>query len=217
MISRTGNSRIRRATTDLEGSRAFTLIELILVMALLLIVLSLSAPALSGFFRGRTLDSEANRFLSLTRYGQSRAISEGVPMLLWVDKESREYGLREEGSYSAAGSRSSDAKESVFQLAPDLEMELEFVGGVSGASGLSGGLGTVGSGTGTGRAMEFQSAGTTLPSIRFLPDGFIAETSPDLIWIRRGEKDNLAITRSRNRLNYEIQTNKLEIGARQLR
>ncbi len=65
--------------------------------------------------------------------------------------------------------------------------------------------------------MEFQSAGTTLPSIRFLPDGFIAETSPDLIWIRRGEKDHLAITRSRNRLNYEIQTNKLEIGARQLR
>src|SRR5437667_3469223 len=62
--------------------RAFTLIELILVMALLVIVMAVSAPALSNFFRGRTLDSEARCFMSLTRYGQSRAVSEGIPMVL---------------------------------------------------------------------------------------------------------------------------------------
>src|SRR5262249_9004612 len=37
----------------------FTLIELILVMALLTVAVSVTAPALSNFFRGRALDSEA--------------------------------------------------------------------------------------------------------------------------------------------------------------
>src|SRR5207249_2115896 len=65
------------ASPRLPFTCAFTLIELILVMALLAIVLAVSAPALSTFFQGRTLDSEVRRFLSLTRYGQSRAVSEG--------------------------------------------------------------------------------------------------------------------------------------------
>ena len=38
-----------------------------------------------GVFRGRNLDNEARQFLSLTRYGQSRAISEGVPVELWIN------------------------------------------------------------------------------------------------------------------------------------
>src|SRR5213080_192627 len=58
--------------------RAFTLIELILVMALLSIVLAVSAPALSSFFRGRNIDAEGRRLVSLIRYGQGRAVSEGV-------------------------------------------------------------------------------------------------------------------------------------------
>ncbi len=73
---------LRRAEANCAG--AFTLIELILVMAMLAIVISVALPSLKGFFRGRNLDSEARRFLSLTRYGQSRAVSEGVPMVLWI-------------------------------------------------------------------------------------------------------------------------------------
>ena len=56
-------------------------------MALLTMVISLTAPSLSRFFRGRTLDSEARRLLALTRSGQSRAVSEGMPMDLWVDAD----------------------------------------------------------------------------------------------------------------------------------
>ncbi len=58
--------------------RAFTLIEFILVMGLLAVVIALSAPSLSNFFRGRKLESEARRFVSVTRYGQSRAVAEGL-------------------------------------------------------------------------------------------------------------------------------------------
>src|ERR1043165_7901245 len=87
-------------TTAAEPRQAFTLIELILVMAILSIVLAVAAPSLSNFFRGRSLDSEARRFVALTRYGQSRAVSEGVPMVLWLDSSARAYGLEQEISYS---------------------------------------------------------------------------------------------------------------------
>lgn len=206
--------RIRRATDPIK-SGGFTLLELILVMAVLLIVLSISAPSLSGFFRGRTLDSETHRFLALTRYAQSRAIAEGVPMVLWLDKDNRSYGLRQE-----TGSGELDRKEIEYALGQDLDLEFEFVlqrrtnlGSGSGASGSRMG------GNAAGSSVEFQPQGVTLPNIRFLPDGYITETSPDLIWIKRneqtpsrGEQDRMAITRSLNRLHYEVQTNKLAYG-----
>ena len=48
------------------AGRAFTLIELILVMALLTIAASLVAPKMASFFRGRAHDQEARRLLALT-------------------------------------------------------------------------------------------------------------------------------------------------------
>src|SRR3974390_2908230 len=72
---------------------AFTLIELILVMAVLTIAASITAPALANFFRGRTLDSEARRLLALTRHGQSRAVSARLPMELWFDTAHSPFGL----------------------------------------------------------------------------------------------------------------------------
>ncbi len=77
----------------------FTFIELIVVMAMLTIVLALSVPSLSPFFKGRTLDEEARRFLTLTRYGHSEAISRGVPMELWVNVNTGEYGLLPRAGY----------------------------------------------------------------------------------------------------------------------
>ena len=70
----------------------FTLIELILVLALLVIITSLAAPAMANFIRGRALDSEARRLSALMHAGQSRAVSEGVPMMLWVDEKQGAYG-----------------------------------------------------------------------------------------------------------------------------
>src|SRR5262245_32345834 len=100
-----GTVPVPRARLDRGGRarrrhrRAFTLIELILVMALLMIVAAVSFPSLRNFFQGRSLDSEARRFLSLTRYAQSRAISEGIPMVLWLDAREGTYGLQAETGY----------------------------------------------------------------------------------------------------------------------
>ena len=84
-----------RPATDRRRSRAFTLIELIIVMALLVIIAGIVTPRLAGFFKGRKLDDEAYRIVALTQHAQNRAISEGIPMSLWIDTENQVYGIRE--------------------------------------------------------------------------------------------------------------------------
>jgi type II secretion system protein H len=169
---------------------AFTLIELILVMAMLSIVLSLAGPSLARFFRGRGLDSEARRFLALTRYGQSRAVSEGIPMLLWIDEQQRRFGLEAESSYL----EEKDTKSKEYELSDSLQIEVEMP--------LTRVLTTQWKGTGQIK--------TSQRVIRFTPDGFITDTSPDYVvlrQVREGEEEAVFIGRNRNRLNYEIQTN----------
>ena len=163
---------------------AFTLIELVLVMAMLLIVLAVAAPSLSRFFRGRTLDSEARRFVSLTRYGQSRAVSEGVPMLLWIDPKQSAYGLEEETGYTAVDGKAVD-----FAIGKDLIVEVADLPSQAATAQV-------------GRAAQ---SNPNKPTIRFLPDGFISETSPRSVLIRENAGETIWITQSRNRLNYEIQ------------
>ena len=106
---REGASRCTRGRVRSPGSirrarqaRGFTLVELILVMALLIIAISLVAPRLEQFFDSRTMDSEVNRFIALTRYAQSRAVSEGLPMVVWVDPKTGTYGLQQESGYKDA-------------------------------------------------------------------------------------------------------------------
>jgi Tfp pilus assembly protein FimT len=178
MTLATGRQRSRTAT-----GRAFTLIELILVMTLLMIVLGVSAPALQGFFKGRNLDSEARRIYSLAIYAQSRAVSEGIPMLVWFDTRQRTYGLRAASSYLEIDPRSVE-----FTLDRDLQIE------VRNASLASGVLVT---------PFIDRNVGT-LPTIRFNPDGAIAETSPEMILLTQMQKDAVAIGIKTNRLRYEI-------------
>src|SRR5580692_3371182 len=89
--------------------RAFTLIELIVVMVLLAIAAALVAPHMASFYRGRSLNSEARRMLALTHYGQSRAVAEGVPVLLWINSANSTYGL-----VTQAASSEADDKPSTF-------------------------------------------------------------------------------------------------------
>jgi Tfp pilus assembly protein FimT len=189
-----------RPNARLIGATAFTLIELILVMALLVVVIALISPQLSDFFRGRNLDSESTRFLALTRYARSRAVSEGVPMLLWLDPSQRAYGLTEEYSFS----QQQDDKAVTYQLDPDIELVLDAQGMPANraAQTLPGTL----------------SLGADAVAIRFQPDGFVGEASPQSIYFRERERDgqtgqrpaglhSVWVTKSENRASYEIQTN----------
>jgi prepilin-type N-terminal cleavage/methylation domain-containing protein len=180
----------------LQAPRGFTLIELILVMALLTIVISLTAPKLSRFFHGRTLDSEARRLLALTRSGQSRAVSEGVPMDLWVDAELGMFGLEAEPSYDT-----SDPKAVNFTL--DGGLQLQVVNKTVVAPTIT-----------MNRAQQASTASVprvnlvhaSLPTIRFLPDGSIAESSPQMLHLTSSDSGSLWLALSRDAASYEIRS-----------
>ena len=179
-----------------QRERGFTLIELILVMTILTIAVSLTAPALANFFRGRTLDSEARRLLALTRQGQSRAVSEGIPMEMWVDAAQGRFGLEAEPSYEAK-----DPKGLEFTI--DSDMRLEAVNGSTPVT-----VSTSGAATTTGGAGLTQLASNHpgVPKIRFLPDGSISEISPQMLRLTGRDGASIWLAQSRNRLSYEIRT-----------
>src|ERR1700749_3458803 len=143
-----------------HSQRAFTLVELILVMALLVVAVSFVAPNLSGFFRGRALKSEGKQIIALMHQGQSRAVSGGVPMVLWFDPQTQKYGLEEEPGYT---DKDPDAVE--FQLEENLKFEIP----------------QDDPGTTVSSQTSRDTARSGMPQINFLPDGTIAETSPRTI------------------------------------
>jgi len=100
------------STTGMTGtgkrkstSRGFTLIELILVMALLTIIMAISAPILSRSLRQRGVDQEATRFLSLLEYGRSEAVSQGVPVIVWIAPRTNEFGVQVKTGFSGDETR----------------------------------------------------------------------------------------------------------------
>jgi len=169
---------------------AFTLIELIVVMTLLVVVIGIALPTLGNFFRGRTLDSEARRLLALTRQGQSRAVSEGLTVVLWVDAQQRTYGLEVDSSFNERDSQAMN-----FTLDRDMRIEVVNVN-VPRPAALA--PATRSGGPSSGAAHH------NLPQIRFLPDGGLAESSPQALRLLDRDGVSLWLAQSRNRLSYEI-------------
>jgi len=172
------------ANNLIADTKAFTLIELILVMTILLVAVSMTIPSLANFFRGRSLDSEARRLLALTRQGQSRAVSEGVPMILWMDTVNQAYGLEEEAGYTDNDSKAVD-----FTLDKDLRIEV---------------LNRNTRNITISHGMSSNPGHRNLPVIRFLPDGFMDETSPQTMRLLDRGGAAISLIQSFNKLNYEI-------------
>jgi len=188
--------RLAFPETEQPRQRAFTLMELVLVLALLATAAALVAPAMANFFRGRSLGYEARTLLALTRQGQSRAASEGVPMDLWLDPQNGKYGLEEEASF---GSSDPDAVE--FPL--DKNMQLEVFNGTTANANKRAPI-DMGAPLSTASVPPVLLAHPDLPTIRFLPDGSISETSPQKLHLIGRDGASLWLVQSRNRLNYEI-------------
>lgn len=155
-------------------------------MALLVIAVSLVAPNLSGFFRGRTLNSEAAQIVALAHQGQSRAISGGVPMVLWFDSANNKYGLEEEPGYT-----DKDPNAVEFDVNENLKIEIPDYD--PNAASLTGG------------SRDTQRSG--LPQITFLSDGSIADGSPRTVRIIDNDGPTVSLTQSRDHREYEIANN----------
>ena len=173
----------------------FTLIELVLVMAILVVVLSMSGASLTSFFKGRSLEAEGKRFLALTRFAQNRAVSEGMPTCLWIDEKKKKYGLEISPGFAEA-----DTKRNEFTLGRDLKIEVI----MPAASAMS---------------PRANNAGHDV-TLRFQPEGFLPDTNPELIVIKEAKSEqnedpnSVVITPSRNRFYYEISTNRTYTGKR---
>jgi len=181
-------SPLRSANVIQNG---FTLVELIIVMTLLVVVVSVAAPTLAGFFRGRAVDAEARRMLSLTRLGQSRAASEGVPMVLWVDTTEKKYGLEEDSSFT-----DNDTKAVEYKVDGNVTVE---IGANEGARSAFTANTLFGS-------LQSSSKHASLPQIRFQPDGTIDDTSRESFRLMDRDGGSLWLNISSNRMNYEIQS-----------
>ena len=98
---------------------AFTLVELILVMALLAVVMAMAAPALGRSMRARYLADEARRFLALTEYARDESLSQGLPISVWINPATGQFGAETKGGYPGDARR--DRR---FELNPDVHFEL---------------------------------------------------------------------------------------------
>jgi type II secretion system protein H len=165
----------RVASLPAAIQNAFTLVELLLVLALLVIITSMAAPAMSGFIRARALDSEARRLFALMHAGQSRAVSEGLPAVLWVNEKQGAYGLTTENPPSDG-----DSKAESFDIDENLQITVL--------------------NTGTAGTTTFKS----LPAIRFLPDGAIDENSPQTLRLADSKGRALWLAETPNHLGYDV-------------
>lgn len=168
MTSETGKHNERRSQC------AFTLIELVLVMALLVVAVAIVAPRMTDFVRGRALDSEARRLMALMDAGESRAVSEGTPMVLWFDQKQNACGLQEETPPQGGDPKAEQVVISeyvqIVPVAPGSLSETKF---------------------------------NNLPAIRFLPDGTIDEDSPQTVRLVQGNNE-LQLVELQNHTGYEI-------------
>src|ERR1044072_2075402 len=163
-------------TASKKSQRAFTLV-------LLIVIASLVTTRMSSFFRGRALNHEARRMLSLISYGQSRAIAEGVPVVLWIDPGKSTYGLEIQSGYTTGDDHAAD-----YEAEPSITLETPAKADTPESESDDVLLGMP----------------ENLPAIRFTPDGFIDEVSVPKIVLRQGEESALEIGQTPNRLRYEI-------------
>ncbi len=178
-----------------KSQSAFTLIELILVMVIITVAVSLAAPRLSAFFRGRALDSEARRMLALTRYAQDRAASEGVPIRMWFDPQNREYGIRPDQTYEQENT--DDLR---FKLGDGVSLRVQAQVTRSSGQSIARRLST----TSMNSPGSTQNRQDNFDAIRFLPDGLIDPESTLSITITDADNYSLIVAPADNRMHFEI-------------
>jgi prepilin-type N-terminal cleavage/methylation domain-containing protein len=73
--------------------RAFTLLELILVLVILCTAMALAAPKLSGWSRRTKLRNSAQDFISATKFARVNAVANGAMYRLVVDRQTNVFAV----------------------------------------------------------------------------------------------------------------------------
>ena len=141
---------------------------MVIVLTIMVIAVGIAAPSFSAFMYGHNVDNEAQRFLSLTRYGASRAITEGLPVDLGIIQKQGKYWLAAAGGYTETHTNLAG-----FNLDSSVQM-----GVIPAFSSVPTTISNV-------WTPSIILRGSGVPVIRFQPDGFISDTSPQTIKFRQ--------------------------------
>jgi Tfp pilus assembly protein FimT len=163
------------------------MVELVIVMTIMVIVVGVAAPSFKAFLQGSNLENEARRFLSLTRFGESRAVAEGLPMDLGINLKQNKYWLAATGGYT-------ETKTNVSWFIADDNVQMLVSQSFTVLTQ---------SNFWTPSAVR----GISLPVIRFQPDGFISETSPQKIIFRQASGPEIWLVQNRDHLRYDLELN----------
>jgi len=155
--------------------RAFTLVELILVMALLTTIMAIALPSIARSFRQHNLEQEAARLLAVTEYGRDEAISEGVPMSVWVDPDNGLFGVD-----AAEGYVPGDVHRKQYALGMDIHFDLAKTGKIE------------------------KTADGHVEAALFAPDGGLDPSGVDSIRIVDRSDSAMAVARTADGWSYEI-------------
>jgi Tfp pilus assembly protein FimT len=171
------------------------MVELVVVMTIMAVVIGIAAPSLKAFMHGRSQEDEARRFLSLTRYGSSRAEAEGVPVDLWINTKQGKYGLAATPGYTETKTNSV-----TFELDKDVTMQVQ-----PSSTQLTH------SNFWTPTLMSRQG---NLFILRFQPDGYLSDSSPRTIRFLQGQDPEVWIVQNANQTGYAIELNHSKTSVR---
>ncbi len=72
----------------------------------MVLMLALIAPSLSNSLRQHNLEQAAAQYLAVTEYARDEAVSQSVPMTVWINPVNGRYGASPQTGYPAAAGRS---------------------------------------------------------------------------------------------------------------
>ena len=145
---------MRTSTAGSEVRRGFTLVELVVVLAVVSLVAAFAVPALAGRFTRRPLPDTARAFAGLVTEARVRAASAGRPVaVVWLPRSRRftvvevatgDGGAIEErrargtgsGRSPAAGGRPAERRRPVAEVPPEVEV---VAGGLAPVRGIGAG------------------------------------------------------------------------------
>jgi type II secretion system protein H len=105
--------------------RGFTLLELILVMAIIALTIAIAVPSLSGFARARVVSDTAAHFTAMASLARNHAVAEGQPYRLVIDLPNRLFSITK-GSGDGQTFVQADLPDAKpFNLPKDLDMSTD--------------------------------------------------------------------------------------------
>jgi type II secretory pathway pseudopilin PulG len=98
----------------------FSLLELVIVMAVMGTILAVTAPSLAGFVHGRSVREEARRLVALTQRAAAVAGAQSCRTRLWIEPATGSYGWRLVETFATE-----TVDEALFSVASGITLEVE--------------------------------------------------------------------------------------------